>query len=206
MRVERLFYFLLYVSPPPAQLILAKSTRRTPPRVVSVAVMENALNLRSSGEQRIPEGLYERVLESASNLVILDTPHGDDVLSSFRQTAQRRGHSVYAWSAALGLASLREHGITVAGSKRLPDALRFVLQSSHFGVYVFPSDKREFTPQIIALLRQIARGKEGGDKRVVVMGHDMEVSTPLDRLATLVVHKHGPSQHFRLRDGRWVRG
>lgn len=177
-----------------------------PPRVVSVSVLENAANLRTSGEQRVPDGLYEHVLESASNLVILDTPHGDDVLSNFRQMAQRRGHSVYAWNPDFGLASLREHGITVAGSKRLPDALRFVLQSSHFGVYVFPSDKREFTPQIIALLRQIARGKDGGDKRVVVMGQGIEINSPLDRMATLVVHKHGPSERFRLRDGRWIRG
>ena len=74
--------------------------------------------------------------------------------------AQRRGHSI-AWDTESGLASLREHGITVAGSKRLSEALRFVLQSGHFGVYISGRQRRT-DPQVLALMRQIARGgKEG---------------------------------------------
>jgi hypothetical protein len=166
---------------------------------------ESEALVRTSGEQRVPERLYEQLLESGSNLVLVETPFVDDVLAHLRRMAQRRGHSIYHWSSELGLASLREHGITVAGSKRLAEALRYVLQSGHFGIYVFPSDLHEFTPQTLALLRQIARGKDGGDKRVVVLGTAIALPAPLQRLAFLITHRHGPSQRLRLRDGRWIR-
>lgn len=170
------------------------------------AATESSVVLRTSGDQLVPEELYDQILESNSALVMVDTPVPDDVLRYLRQMAQRRGHSIYHWQPDVGLSSLREHGITVAASKRLPDALRFVLQSAHFGVYVFPADKQEYTPQATALLRQIARGKDGGDKRVLVLGSGLEVVSPLDRLARLITHRHGLSNSLRLRDGRWIRG
>lgn len=161
--------------------------------------------LRTSGEERVPDRLYEHILESTSNLVLVESPFPTELLSHLRLMAQRRGHSIYAWTQEVGLASLREHGITVAGSKRLAEALRFVLQSSHFGVYVFPTEHNEFTPQVLALLRQIARGKEGGQKRVIVLGAALDMPAPLERLTRHIKHRHGPSERLRLRDGRWIR-
>jgi len=173
--------------------------------VTSLVPPDSEFLLRTSGEQKVPDRLYDQVLDSSSNLVLVDSPFPTELIAHLRLMAQRRGHSIYAWTAELGLASLREHGITVAGSKRLSEALRFVLQSSHFGVYVFPADRKELTPQVLALMRQIARGKEGGDKRVVVLGTALDVPAPLDRLARLITHRHGPSERLRLRDGRWIR-
>ena len=167
---------------------------------------EAVVSLRTSGDLHVPEGLYDHVLEAKSHLVILDTPFSEDVIAHLRQMAQRRGHSIYAWNAQTGLTSLREHGITVAGSKRISEALRFVLQSNRFGVYVIPADKRELTPQVLALLRQIARSKEAGEKRVLVLGADIEIQSPLDRLAHIIVHRHGLTGKLKLRDGRWIRG
>lgn len=166
----------------------------------------NGVHLRTAGEQRVPTDVYEQVLDAGSALVALDTPVATEIVQHLRQTAQRRGHSIYYWNPNLGLTSLREHGIVVAGSKRLADALRFVSQSSHFGVYVFPSEAREYTPQILALLRQIARGKDGGDKRVVMIGEGGQIPPALSDLAFLIRHRHGPADRLRLRDGRWVRG
>ncbi len=174
-------------------------------KVSAPATNESELLLRTSGEERVPERLYDHMLESPGNLVLLDSPFPDELLGHMRLMSQRRGHSIYAWNQESGLASLREHGITVAGSKRLAEALRFVLQSGHFGVYVFPAERGEFTPQVLALMRQIARGKEGGDKRVVVLGTAIKIPT-LASLARTIVHRHGPSDRLRLRDGRWVRG
>ena len=173
--------------------------------VTEPARNESEVLVRTSGEQRVPERLYEQVLDSPSNLVLIETPFPTDLIAHMRLMAQRRGHSIYAWDMEAGLASLREHGITVAGSKRLSEALRFVLQSGHFGVYVFPAERSEFTPQVLALLRQIARGKDGGDKRVIIMGMVLDLPSPLDRLAFQILHRHGPSQRLRLRDGRWIR-
>jgi hypothetical protein len=174
--------------------------------VTEPAVNEAIVNLRTNGDVRVPEGLYDHILEAKSNLVILDTPFGEDVIGHLRQMAQRRGHSIYSWNAESGLSSLREHGITVAGSKRISEALRFVIQSGRFGVYVIPADVREFTPQVLALLRQIARAKDGGDKRVLMLGSEIEIPSPLDRLAHVLIHKHGLTGQLRLRDGRWIRG
>jgi len=170
------------------------------------AINESEVLVRTSGDQRVPERLYEQLLESSSNLVLVESPFPAELIENMRLMAQRRGHSIYAWNAETGLASLREHGITVAGSKRLSEALRFVLQSGHFGVYVFPADRSEFTPQVLALMRQIARVKEGGDKRVVVLGPALDMPAPLERLAQIIKHRHGPSERLRLRDGRWIRG
>ncbi len=164
------------------------------------------IEIRTSGEERTPTGLYEQILDADSSLVLLQSPFLDEVLVYLRMMAQRRGHSIYAWNPDAGLSSLREHGITVAATRRLPDALRYLLQSSHFGVYVFPAGRRELTPQVVAVLRQIGRGKEGGDKRVVMVANKLEVPAGLDALATVIVHKHGPSNRLRLRDGRWIRG
>jgi hypothetical protein len=168
------------------------------------ATHESEIMLRTSGEQRVPDRLYEQMLDTSGNLVLMDTPFVAEVLAHLRQTAQRRGHSIYAWSEETGLASLRELGITVAGSKRLSEALRFVLQSSHFGVYIFQVGKGDLTPQVLALMRQIARGKEGGDKRVVLLGTVLDIPAPLERLSCLILHRHGPSGRLRLRDGRWI--
>ncbi len=162
--------------------------------------------LRTSGDIRVPEGLYDHVLEAKSHLVILDSPFPEDVVGYLRQMAQRRGHSIYLWNGESGLSSLREHGITVAGSKRISEALRFIIQSGRFGVYVFPADMREYTPQVLALLRQIARTKDGSEKRVMMLGSEIEITTPLDRLAQVIVHRHGLTGKLRLRDGRWIRG
>jgi hypothetical protein len=164
------------------------------------------IEIRTSGEERAPAGLYEHILEADSHLVLLQSPFIDEVLVYLRMMAQRRGHSIYSWNPDAGLSSLREHGITVAATRRLPDALRYLLQSSHFGVYVFPAGRRELTPQVLAVLRQIGRGKEGGDKRVLMLASKLEVPAGLESLATLIVHKHGPSNRLRLRDGRWIRG
>jgi hypothetical protein len=187
------------------QPILERSSIRALAIVTEPATNESSTLVRTSGEQRVPERVYEQLLESPSNLILIDTPFPDEMLAHLRLMAQRRGHSIYNWTQGLGLASLREHGITVAGSKRLAEALRFVLQSGHFGIYVFPADRPEFTPQVLALLRQIARGKDGGDKRVVIMGTVLDMPSPLERLAFLITHRHGPSQRLRLRDGRWIR-
>lgn len=170
------------------------------------AVNDALTSLHTNGDVHVPEGFYDQLLEARSNLVILDTPFAEDVIAHLRQMAQRRGHSIYSWNTDTGLTSLREHGITVAGSKRMSEALRFVMQSNRFGVYVVPADKRELTPQVLALLRQIARAKDGGDKRVLMLGSDIEIPSPLDRLAHIFMHKHGLTGKLRLRDGRWIRG
>lgn len=174
--------------------------------VTAQAAPEQAVVLRTSGEQMVPEDLYEQVLSSPSPVVMIDSPVPEEVLKYLRLMAQRRGHSIYAWNSESGLASLREHGITVAGSKRLADALRFLLQSGHFGVYVLPAEKREFTPQILSVLKQIARGQQGGDKRVLVLGSGLDLGAAMDKLAHQIIHRHGLSNSLRLRDGRWVRG
>jgi hypothetical protein len=170
------------------------------------AASPGSFEIRTSGEERTPAGLYEQILDSGSPLVLVQSPFLDEVIAYLRMMAQRRGHSIYAWSADAGLSSLREHGISVAATRRLPDALRYLLQSSHFGVYVFPALRHELTPQVLAVLRQIGRGKEGGDKRVVLLANPGELPAALEPFAVVIVHKHGPSNRLRLRDGRWIRG
>lgn len=60
--------------------------------------------------------LFDRVLASKQNLVVLETADAAAVLEQFRQFARRSGQAIYAWQDEVGLASLREAEMRVPGS------------------------------------------------------------------------------------------
>lgn len=155
--------------------------------------------------------LFDRIVEGERSLVAIETPRADEVLAQFRQFALRSGNSIYAWSEADGLQSLREGDVTVPGSTRLPEALRYVNSSLHFGVYVFRglSAMLRFSPmrtQVLALLRQIARQKPGAAvvRKLVLIDEKVALSDGLDEMMERFVDEPASRRRIRLRDGRWV--
>jgi hypothetical protein len=176
--------------------------------------MSTASTRSTSGETAsvfVTPQLFERIVAADRNLVAIDTPRPDEILAQFRHFAVRSGNSIYAWSDSDGITSLRESEVSVPGSARLPEALRHVQGSLHFGVYLFVrlAEAIRFSParaQVLALLRQIGRGKGGGAvvRKVVLVDERVTFSEGVDEMITRFVDEPRGGTRLRLRDGRWV--
>lgn len=164
-----------------------------------------------TGSVFVTSQLFERITSSERNLIAIDTPRGADVLEQFRQFAVRSGNSIYAWNDASGLTSLRESGMSVSGSTRLPDALRYVQGGLHFGVFLFHELHAQirFSParaQVLAMLRQVARGRGSGGaaRKIVLIDTHVSLSEGLDELMDRIADAPSGPRRIKLRDGRWV--
>lgn len=165
---------------------------------------QNAQVLYLGGDGSVPDGLYARLLDAPSALIALEIADSAPVIDHLRLLARRQGQSIYAWSPQHGLASLREAGIAVPGSQRPADALRYVLQSNHFGVYLFPDMTAQLYAQFGPQLRQVARALPGVDRKVVLMGPQIRLPAGLDALCAHLSVIARTAPRLRLRDGRWV--
>ena len=86
----------------------------------------------------------------------------------------RTGTSMYLWDPDGGISSLRESGLRVPGSKRITDALRYVLQSMHFGIYLFTGFEDHLKPPDTVLLRRISRIHTGNERKIVFLGANLQ--------------------------------
>ena len=158
----------------------------------------------NTAEVFVTPKLFDRIVQSPQNLIAIETPNAADVLAQFRLLALRTGQSVYSWEADTGIVSLRERDVGVPGSKRATDALRYILQSMQFGVYLFSEFNEHLRPPNLGLLRQIARLRTGNDRKVVFIGEQVHLPDGLNELVERISHQSVASVHPRLRDGRWV--
>lgn len=154
-------------------------------------------------ELPVTQKLLDRIVQSPRHLVVLETANVGDTLAQMRMLAMRGGTSVYAWGPESGIASLRESGLHVPGSKRMGDALRYVLQSTHFGIYLFIDFAEHLRPVDTVLLRRIARMQTVNERKLVFVGH-LEVPEELDGMFDRLTAETENQPRLRLRDGRWV--
>lgn len=175
--------------------------------------MEHRAGKSISGEAGtvfVTPQLFDRIVESDRALVAIDTPRVAEIVEQFRHFAVRSGSSIYAWSEAEGITSLRESEVSVPNSTRLPEALRYIQGSMHFGVYLFHDLAAHIRfsaarTQVLGLLRQIGRGKNmGGAIRKVVLIDQAVAFEGVDDMIEHFGDEPGSSKRLRLRDGRWV--
>ena len=195
-------------------IIRAKRGSRTAYGRASSGTQVDKASASSTPEQGpvfVTPQLFERIVASPRALVAIDTPRGAEVLAQFKHFAVRSGNSIYAWSEDGGIASLREGGVSVPGSARLPEALRFIQSSPQFGVYLFHelAAALRFSPtraQVLSLLRQIGRGRNAGAnvRKVVLIDARVSFSEGVDDLMERFTDDPGGGRRLRLRDGRWV--
>lgn len=159
---------------------------------------------RETKDLLVTPKLFEQMLRAEGNLLGLESRNIADTLAQFQQIAVRTGQSVYLWTPDTGIASLREADVHVPGSKRLADALRFVLQSVQFGVYLFTGFEDQLRPPATSLLRRIARIRTGNERKLLFVAASLEVPDELDGLVERLGGATGDTPHPRLRDGRWV--
>ncbi|MBB3228465.1 hypothetical protein FHW69_003100 [Luteibacter sp. Sphag1AF] len=149
--------------------------------------------------------VFESILSAAGPLVALDTDDSAPLLDQFRLVARRTGQAVYLWRQGEGLCSLRDAQMRVPGCVRLGDALRYILQSLHFGVYLVEMPEGVPSATDSALLRQLARAQTEHVRRVVLLGASSSLLGALDNVVARVdADWRTRTVKPRLRDGRWV--
>jgi len=148
--------------------------------------------------------LFDRIVQSPQNLIAIETPNAVEVLAQFRMLALRTGQSVYYWQDETGNASMRDREARVPGSRRSGDALRYILQSPQFGVYLFTEYAENFRPPNIHVLRQIALARAANSRKVVFVGEKVRMPEGMDKMFERIAHEQVTRTRPRLRDGRWV--
>lgn len=155
-------------------------------------------------ELPVVKKLLERIVQSPHYLVALETRQAPELLAQMRVLAMRGGTSIYLWEPQGGLASLRESGLYVPGSKRMTDALRYVLQSMHFGIYLFVDFDTQLKPVDALLLRRISRLQGAHERKLVFVGGRLDLPEELDGMFERIAAEDDTRRPLRLRDGRWV--
>ncbi|HMM66794.1 MAG TPA: hypothetical protein PKC03_07615 [Dokdonella sp.] len=148
--------------------------------------------------------LFEQILNAEGNLIGIETAQMEETLDQFRQLAMRSGQSVYVWDPENGIAALRQSELRVPGSKRLSDALRFILQSMQFAVYLLVDFEEQVKPPNTALLRRFARIRTGNQRKMVFLARRLEFPEEIDVLVERMTPGKVANSPPRLRDGRWV--
>ncbi len=148
--------------------------------------------------------LFEQILNAEGNLIGIETAQMEETLDQFRQLAMRSGQSVYVWDPENGIAALRQSELRVPGSKRLSDALRFILQSMQFAVYLLVDFEEQVKPPNTALLRRFARIRTGNQRKMVFLASKLEFPEEIDVLVERMTPGKVANSPPRLRDGRWV--
>jgi len=156
-------------------------------------------------DSSVGNDIFDRILSASGPLVALKTNDPGLLVEQFRLVARRTGQAVYLWRHGEGLASLRDAQMRVPGCARLGDALRYILQSLHFGVYLLEIPSGPVSATDSALLRQVARAQTGHVRRVVLLGTTASQLGGLgDEVVAVDADRHARSIAPRLRDGRWV--
>ena len=168
------------------------------------ATSETGPLAEKAAELLVTQKLLEQILKASGNLIALETTHVDDALVQFRTLAMRTGTSMYLWDPDGGISSLRESGLRVPGTKRVSDALRYVLQSMHFGIYLFTGFEDQLKAPDTVLLRRISRIHTGNERRIVFLGARIDLPDEIESAVARLNTESEVRTPPRLRDGRWV--
>jgi hypothetical protein len=148
--------------------------------------------------------VFEQILGASSGLVLLQSDDCPGLLEQFRSIARHTGQAVYLWQPDTGLGSMRDAHVRVPDCQRLGNALRFMQQSLHFGVYVLVGLELPLSAMDDTLLRQLARMPQGHLRRVVLVNAPPALAEHLGTLAVHLRSDDSSPRRLRLREGRWL--
>ena len=150
--------------------------------------------------------VFERILAAPTGVVSVRSHDAEALLEQFRSIARHSGQAVYLWRSGQGLSSLRDAHARVPDAQRFGQALRYMQQSMHFGVYLLQELELPLAPADFTLLRQLARATTGHLRRVVLLDAPRAL---IEQLGDQIAHVDGEPEappRLRLRDGRWLSG
>ncbi len=148
--------------------------------------------------------MLERILAAPSALVALEECDSAMLIRQFATLSRQSGQSIYLWQPDAGLASLREAHVRMPGLQQLGGALRYMLQSNHFGIYLLSGLTMPIAAANLLLLRQLARESTAHVRRVVLVDAGLALLGELGEAVVRLRAEAKPPQRPRLRDGRWV--
>jgi len=148
--------------------------------------------------------ILERILGATSGLVVLDSPDSLALIGQFRALARSTGQAMYLWQPDTGLGSLRDAQVRVPDCQRLGNALRYMQQSIHFGIYFLVGLELPLSAMDATLLRQLARMPKEHLRRVVLIDVPIALVEHLGELAMRLNSTDSSPKRLRLRDGRWL--
>jgi len=159
---------------------------------------------RDSSDIPPPTRLVEDLMASSARVLVVHTPSSKAVIKEFRRVARLTGKSIYRYSESIGIYSLKDGDFVVPGSKRLPDALRYIQQSMHYGIYLLDNIAASLRQPNLGLLRQLSRARAGNDRKVILVGTDLRIPAGLSESVMQFTHQHVLPTRPRLRDGKWI--
>jgi hypothetical protein len=148
--------------------------------------------------------ILERIIEASSGLVLLDSADPPSLIAQFRAVARSTGQAMYLWQPDTGLGSLREMHVRVPDCQRLGNALRYMQQSIHFGIYFLVGLELPLSAMDATLLRQLARMPKEHVRRVVLIDAPAALAEHLGEFAVRLNSVDSTPKRLRLRDGRWL--
>ncbi|OOG38697.1 hypothetical protein [Rhodanobacter sp. C05] len=161
-------------------------------------------SVMASAPPQVGAEIFERILTAPSGLVVLDSKDVHNLIGQFRTLARHTGQAVYLWQPDTGLSSLRDAHVRVPDCQRLGNALRYMQQSMHFGVYFLVGLELPLSAMDATLLRQLARAPKEHLRRVVLVGAPTALAEHLGELACRLSSEDSRPRRLRLRDGRWL--
>ncbi|MDQ6647595.1 MAG: hypothetical protein M3Y93_10240 [Pseudomonadota bacterium] len=148
--------------------------------------------------------IFDQILDASSGLVVLESNDAHGLIEQFRMMARHSGQAVYLWQPDTGLESLRDAHARVPDCQRLGNALRYMQQSMHFGVYFLLGIELPLSALDASLLRQLARAPTDYLRRVVLIDAPAALIEQLGDRAVYLSSVEPHQQRPRLRDGRWL--
>lgn len=145
---------------------------------------------------------FDDLLARDERILVIESEDPAGTAQQFKKFAGQTGKAMYLWRPDEGLTSLKVVDMRVPGSTRLTEALRYIANSKHYGVYGFVDFEGHLKVDSIQLLRDIAKSRSGYERRVVLITGGVKLPHNLEDQCARVQHE--PRRHLRLRDGRWV--
>lgn len=148
--------------------------------------------------------IFDKIVAAPGGLVVLDSKDVHGLIDQFRAIARHTGQAMYLWQPDTGLGSLRDAHVRVPDCQRLGNALRYMQQSMHFGVYFLLGLELPLSAMDATLLRQLARSPKEHLRRVVLIDVPAALAEHLGDLAMRLCGEDSQPRRLRLRDGRWL--
>ncbi|MEP6898538.1 MAG: hypothetical protein ABI870_08415 [Rhodanobacter sp.] len=164
----------------------------------------DAMNVMASAQPQAGAEIFERILTASSGLVALDCADVHALVDQLRAIARHSGQALYLWQPDTGLSSLRDAHSRVPDCQRLGNALRYMQQSMHFGVYFLVGLELPLSAMDATLLRQLARAPKEHLRRVVLIDAPAALVEHLGEQAVHLGSEDGRPRRLRLRDGHWM--
>jgi hypothetical protein len=163
-----------------------------------------AMNAMVSALPQAGTEIFERILAAPSGLVAMDCGDLQTLVDQLRAIARHTGQALYLWQPDTGLNSLRDAHVRVPDCQRLGNALRYMQQSMHFGVYFLVGLELPLSAMDATLLRQLARQPKEHLRRVVLIDAPASLVEHLGEQAVHLGIEDGRPRRLRLRDGHWM--